>query len=781
MVANPKSTLLKLSSDNLWRWLLCGSLGLALAWLLLNFGLSWSWIGQPFAGFLHQNRVITESNLPGWETREPTIRDIKLDEGDVILAVDGQTVFSSEELINYMRRQAVGQPINYLLQSPAGRLAEVILSVVQFTGQDFLQLVVIPAFFAQLGLITAAVAAYGHAESTQVRLFGLFSVALVYALVSLPDFTAGWLFPLTFFGALSGKLVMPPLLLHFLLLFPNPRKVLKDWPALLPLIYLPVLPALIYLATLADRPEVNGNFNQIINGYTTIYAVAGAGLLLEATVRTKISSTRQQAGVLLIGLVLPTLLAVSLNLFLDYAINRKLIFETLERYGLIGLPIAATVATAHYQMFELKRSHRLHTLYLKAIGVTLVGYFLLIAFINATTVKLDFIRFTDLNIILFTAGAFFLLRPIYRGIRHRLERRFYGNIEDFRIGLRLFQQELLKVKSRHDVEALVSWNVPADFRLRNAELTLGSRPSSPYALQLPLTANNVSLGTLFFGAKISGEDFTPGERVILVELQKQLSMALWILELDRAIQITEELTRLKSKFLANVTHELRTPLNAIINYIGFVIDGDTGPLNRDQINYLNQALQGAEKLLSIINNIVDMSKIEAGQMTLQLASVNLGELITATIPNVKEILQDKPVQMITDLAPTLPDLLGDRLRLRQIILNLLSNAAKFTEAGSVQLRAYPANGNVVIQVADTGRGIKEEMLPIIFQQFTKEGLTDRDEHGGGGLSLSITKSLVELHGGYIQVESRLGRGTIFTVTLPVKQMTAGRQKMDDSG
>jgi signal transduction histidine kinase len=282
------------------------------------------------------------------------------------------------------------------------------------------------------------------------------------------------------------------------------------------------------------------------------------------------------------------------------------------------------------------------------------------------------------------------------------------------------------------------------------------------------------LGTLFLGAKISGEEFTGGERAIVGELQKQLSLALWVLELDQAIRTTEELTRLKSKFLANVTHELRAPLNAVINYIGFVVDGDTGPLNPEQIGYLNQALQGAEKLLGLINNILDMSKIEAGQMTLQLHPVNLAELIAETVAAIEGTLHGKPVQMVTELAPTLPNLLGDRLRLRQIILNLLSNAAKFTPAGMVGLKAYPDNGNVVIQVADTGQGIKEEILPTIFRQFTNERLMDRDEYGGSGLSLSITKSLVELHGGGIQVESWLGRGTIFTITLPVKEMTADR-------
>jgi signal transduction histidine kinase len=763
--SNPSTNLY----DSLGRWLLWASLGLALAWLLINFGLSWQWIGQPFAGFLHQNRVITESNLPGWETREPTIRQIQLTEADVILNVNGIAVFSSDDLINYIRQQEVGQPINYFLQSPTGQLAAVTLAVVRFTGQDFLQLVVIPAFFALLGLIAAAIAMVGRINSLQVRLFSLLSMAMVYALVSLPDFAVGWLFYVTFFGALAGKLILPPLLLHFLLLFPYPRPVLKNWPALLPLLYLPILPTLVYLPTLLDQPELTGYFSQFVNNYTAFYALAGLILLLEAALKAETPLARWQAGVLLAGLVLPTFLALSLNILLEDSFNRSLIFETVEQYGLIGLPIASTVAISRYQMFGLKRRHQLHTLYLGAISTALAGYFLLLAFINATTVNLDFVHPTDFTVILVTTIAFFLLRPIYRHMRQRLEQRLYGSIEDFRIGLRLFQQELLKAKSRHDLEGLVSWNIPADFRLRSAEFTAGGRPSSPYSLQLPLTVNKVPLGTLFFGAKINGEEFTEQEQLILQELQKQLALAVWSFELDEAIRSTEALTRLKSKFLANVTHELRVPLNGIINYIGFVVDGDTGPLNSEQAGLLQQALQGAEKLLHLINNILDMSKIEAGQMTLQLRPVNLADLVAETVPMAADMLCHKPVRLLTDLAPSLPDVPADRLRLRQILINLLSNAVKFTDAGTVQLKAYPENGHVIIRVSDTGQGIRAERLPTIFQQFTSERLADQTEHTGAWLSLPLTKSLVELHGGQIRVESQVKQGTTFIITLPVEQ------------
>jgi signal transduction histidine kinase len=281
--------------------------------------------------------------------------------------------------------------------------------------------------------------------------------------------------------------------------------------------------------------------------------------------------------------------------------------------------------------------------------------------------------------------------------------------------------------------------------------------------------NNVSLGTLFLGSKINDDDFTERELAILAELQRQAALALWSLELDTAIHTTEELTRLKSKFLANVTHELRTPLNSIINYIGFVVDEDAGPLNPEQQQHLTQALAGAEKLLQIINNILDISKIEAGQMSLRLGQVSLSDLIAETLPQIQPAIERKPVEITTHLAMPLPQIRGDRLRLRQILLNLLANAAKFTEAGKVDLSAHLENGHIVIQVADTGAGIDPLRLPTIFEQFTREDLTDQAEHTGAGLSLPITKALVELHGGQIQITSQPGQGTVVTVKLPAQQ------------
>lgn len=761
MLAGLRRYAINLPVDYLQRSFLLGSLGAALIFVLLNFVLSWPWLNQPFAGFLHRNWAVTESRLPGWPAPQPPIKA-----GDVVLAVDGQTL-APARWPDYLRRQAVNQPITYLVQSDKDQTFEVTLPLSVFTAQDFIQWVAAPIFVALVALITAGVVIYFQSPLLTVKLFGLFTLAMVFFIASLPDFVMGQLFPLNFISAIAGGVFMPPLLLHFLFLCPARRKILERWPFLLPLIYLPVLPALIYVPTLIEHPETLYTFNRFIVIYLAIYMAIGLLLLLETAVRTDNPLTRKQAVSLLLGFALPASLVILKAVLIQP--KHLPIYQILDRYAFIAIPLAVAFTVIRYDMFEIDRASRWYVSYLETLGILAAGYILFVLAINPVAIDFSWISWQDLRVIGYAIAGFFIVRPLYRSGLRWFEVRFRGSVEDFRIGLRIFSHDLLKVKSRRDLEALVSWDIPTDFRLKSAELAPDHRPNSPYALRLPLSVSNISLGTLFLGAKIDGTSFTRQEEAIFNELQKQVSLALWSLELDKAIHAIEALTRLKSKFLANVTHELRTPLNGIINYIGFVLDGDVGPLNEEQVAHLNRALQNAEKLLEIINNILDMSKIEAGQMTFHIRPVDLGQVVANLIPVVEEIIGPKPVTLVTEISPALPTLHSDRLRLRQIMLNLLSNAAKFTQAGTIRLNIYPEDGYVVIQVSDTGPGIDEARLPTLFQQFASASLTDIGSNFGPGLGLSITKSLVELQGGRIEVESHKGRGTIFTVALPMGQ------------
>jgi PAS domain S-box-containing protein len=231
-----------------------------------------------------------------------------------------------------------------------------------------------------------------------------------------------------------------------------------------------------------------------------------------------------------------------------------------------------------------------------------------------------------------------------------------------------------------------------------------------------------------------------------------------------------EVDRLKSEFLASMSHELRTPLNSIIGYAEVLLDGIDGELSDDMTEDIGAIHGSGKHLLNLINDILDLAKIEAGQMDLVTENVSLRPLAEDMINSSRVLLKDKAVDLVLDLADDLPDLNADSLRLRQIINNLLTNAIKFTEEGSIALRAsvYDADPRmVVISIADTGIGIKEEHLPVIFDRFRQVDQSHTRRASGTGLGLSITRQLVEMHGGRIWAESEAGIGSTFSFTIPV--------------
>ena len=199
----------------------------------------------------------------------------------------------------------------------------------------------------------------------------------------------------------------------------------------------------------------------------------------------------------------------------------------------------------------------------------------------------------------------------------------------------------------------------------------------------------------------------------------------------------------------------------------------SGKLTKPQTEFLNQAVQGSEYLMKLLNDILDITKIETGQLTLQPEVIDLPEVIKEVLPLIKSTLQQKPIELKTELEDNLPALTGDRLRIRQILLNLLSNAIKFTPEGFIWVRAKFEGDMVLVSVEDTGIGMAQESLPLVFEDYQQLSMKHQDivferrRHSGTGLGLSITRALVELHGGRIWVESELKRGTIFTFSLPI--------------
>lgn len=314
-----------------------------------------------------------------------------------------------------------------------------------------------------------------------------------------------------------------------------------------------------------------------------------------------------------------------------------------------------------------------------------------------------------------------------------------------------------------------------DFRGTGNLLGLGFRSY----LGIPLESKGKILGTLCaFGLSASRHPNVEINLAMMRSVGQQVGVAIVNAQLfeeqRRTAHRLREVDKLKSQFLANMSHELRTPLNSIIGFSRVILKGIDGPTTDLQEQDLTAIYNSGQHLLSMINDILDLSKIEAGKMEISFEDVDLQNLIKSVMSTAVGLVKDKPIELFQVIPTDLPLVRADPLRIRQVILNLLSNAAKFTEEGAItvkaQVEATPAGkSEVVISVTDTGPGIAGEDHDKLFQPFSQVDASPTRKSGGSGLGLSICRALVEMHGGRIDVESKLDEGSTFYFTLPLNE------------
>ncbi len=300
-------------------------------------------------------------------------------------------------------------------------------------------------------------------------------------------------------------------------------------------------------------------------------------------------------------------------------------------------------------------------------------------------------------------------------------------------------------------------------------------PDTRAELGLPLKVADRIIGVLDVQST-EVNAFTPDDVQVLQILADQLAVAVENARAyELAQQAVEELRRadqLKSQFLANMSHELRTPLNSIIGFSKVILKGIDGPITDLQREDLTAIYNAGQHLLGLINDILDLSKLEAGKMRLSYEEVNIGEIIHSVMSTAAGLVKDKPIKLIEDVPPDLPTVRADPIRIRQVVLNLVSNAAKFTAEGHIRVFARRQESpeglaEILVGVEDTGPGIAPEDMEKLFKPFSQVDASPTRKTGGTGLGLSISRSLVELHGGRIWVESEVGKGSTFYFTLPL--------------
>ena len=313
--------------------------------------------------------------------------------------------------------------------------------------------------------------------------------------------------------------------------------------------------------------------------------------------------------------------------------------------------------------------------------------------------------------------------------------------------------------------------LPAELRLRPPYSSMKAIRTRSF-LVIPMIARGRTIGLLTADNKWSGAPIL-GQTVDVLHIFAShaaiaIENARLFHEIDEKGRQLELASKHKSQFLANMSHELRTPMNAVLGYTDLILDNIFGDVPEPIRDTLERVKSNGQHLLGLINDVLDLSKIEAGQLTLSVGDYSMGDVVQAVVSAVEPLAAAKKLELKATVTADLPPGRGDERRITQVLLNLVGNAIKFTDSGEVSIQARASDGAFVVSVLDTGPGISEADQQTIFEEFQQADTSSTRKKGGTGLGLSISRRIVELHGGRLWCESTPGRGSTFSFTLPVR-------------
>jgi signal transduction histidine kinase len=352
----------------------------------------------------------------------------------------------------------------------------------------------------------------------------------------------------------------------------------------------------------------------------------------------------------------------------------------------------------------------------------------------------------------------------YRGPTPEHDQTQVGPVE---AGASISANAIVSHRVQHYADLATADDAPA--RSRDAYAQVGARA----VMVAPMLWETQALGAISVGRPSPGP-FSEKEIALLRTFSDQAAIAIQNTRLfqeieDKSHQL-EIANKHKSEFLANMSHELRTPLNAIIGFSEVLLERLFGDLNDKQDDYLKDIHSSGKHLLTLINDILDLSKIEAGRMELEPSRFDVAPAIGNALTLIRERAQKHGIALAQNVDPALGAIVADERKFKQILLNLLSNAVKFTpDGGRIEVTAVRRDGHAEIAVRDTGIGIAPEDQAAVFEEFRQVGHDYTKKQEGTGLGLALTRKFVELHGGRIGVESAPGKGTTFTFTIPLAE------------